>query len=395
MELPERTSRSIFNFIPSPPRASQPRLLRGGVAKGGEISVKIGLGKPPCFDSRPKIENNIQMKFFITGATGFIGSHLCLRLLADGHELYGLVRSPNKAKNLVAKGLKVVPGDLAVLKDRKFTIPESDIVVHLAGVVNAQRLSDYDLINFRAVEDLVECLKRQSWKPHRLVFASSLAAAGPSPYDSALTDKDTPAPIDPYGRAKLAAEKVVAAAPFPTTSFRPALVFGPHDPATLTIYKSAQNGIGMKVFGRPQRLSFVDVADAVEAIVLMSKDSSPGHKTYFVSHTDVMDLEEMFATMGAALGKKVLVFPIPKPVLYCAMRISTLGSMIFGYMNQLDEKQYLQMTAPAFVCSSAALTRDLGWKPTRTFKQAIECAIEGYCQAGELTRKAKKNKVKS
>jgi nucleoside-diphosphate-sugar epimerase len=342
------------------------------------------------FGAKNSKGEKIQVKFFITGATGFIGSHLCRRLLAEGNEVSALIRSPNKAKELVRQGMKVVPGDLASLKDPAFKIPECDVVVHLAGVVNAQKLSDYDEINFRAVADLVECLKRQSWKPKRLVFASSLAAAGPAPYDSALTEKDPPAPIDHYGRAKYAAEKVVAAAPFPTTSFRPALVFGPHDPATLTIYKSAQTGIGMSVFGKPQRISFVDVADAVEAIILMCKDASPGHKTYFLAHPTIIDMNEMWKTMSDVLGKKVFMVPMPRTILYCAMQVGSLAAAIFGFTTKLDKKQYLQMTAPAFTCSSEALMRDLGWKPTRSFKDSIECAVAGYCEAGDLARRAPK-----
>jgi nucleoside-diphosphate-sugar epimerase len=73
-------------------------------------------------------------------------------------------------------------------------------------------------------------LSRNETKPKRLVFASSLAAAGPSPAGRAWTEADPPAPIDPYGEAKAKAERVVASAPFPTTSFRPPTVLGPGDP---------------------------------------------------------------------------------------------------------------------------------------------------------------------
>jgi nucleoside-diphosphate-sugar epimerase len=326
------------------------------------------------------------MKFFVTGATGFIGGHLCRRLLAEGHEVSALVRSPDKARGLTAAGAVMVRGDLSVFRDPGFAIPECDVVIHLAGIIAAEKLSDYDRINFQGVRDLVECLQRQPWKLRRLVFASSLAAAGPSPYDSALTETDPPAPIDPYGRAKLAAEKILAEAPFPTTAFRPALVFGPHDPATLTIYKSARNGVGMAAWGRPQQLSFVDVADLVEAILLMSQDPAPGHKVYFVSHPNVMDIRKLWRSMGEVFGKKVLVVALPRPVLYVAMLVSTLGAAIFKYTNQLDKKQYRQIAAPAFVCSSATLRQDLGWTPTRDLDESIRVAVAGYREAGELPR---------
>ena len=69
------------------------------------------------------------------------------------------------------------------------------------------------------------------------------------------------------------AEIAVAAAPYSTTIFRPCIVLGPDDPATLTLFRAAQSGIGMRVVGEPQRLSFVDVRDVVSAIICMAEDT--------------------------------------------------------------------------------------------------------------------------
>src|SRR5215208_4987684 len=211
------------------------------------------------------------MRFFVTGATGFIGRHLCQELVSRGHQIVAMVRSSAKLDRF-PKSVEVFHGDLARFADQSTVLPISDIVVHLAGIVAADRLEDYDALNFRAVEDLLTCLGRQSWRPRRLLFASSLAAAGPSPANQPWTEKDALAPIDPYGSAKARAEALVAKATFPTTSFRPPSVFGPEDPATLTLFRTASMGFGFRVSGPSQQLSFVDVRDLVEAILLMADD---------------------------------------------------------------------------------------------------------------------------
>ena len=323
------------------------------------------------------------MRVLVTGATGFIGLHLCRRLVALGDEVIALVRSPKKAEALPA-GVTPLAGDLSLFADPATELPPCDVVVHLAGVVAAGKLADYDAVNFAAVRDVVACVARQKWRPRRLVFASSLAAAGPSGYDAALTEADPPRPIDPYGIAKARAEEAVREAPFPTTAFRPPIVLGPGDPASLTIFRSARSGVGLRVAGPPQRLSFVDVRDLVDAVALMAHDAREGSYCYYASHPDRMDIGELWRSIAPAVGRDVLVLPVPKAVLYVAMLASTLAAAIFRFKNQLDAKQYAQMTAPAWVCSSERLRADLGWAPKYGLAECLAFAAQGYRAAGLL-----------
>ncbi len=133
-----------------------------------------------------------------------------------------LVRSPAKAESLRRLGVQLVDGDLSRFADPGFVLPASDVVVHAAGVVTARRAGDYDRTNHQAVRDLIACIGRQDSAPRRLVFLSSLAAAGPSPADGTpLTEDDPPSPVDPYGVAKWNAERALRDAPFPVTPLRP------------------------------------------------------------------------------------------------------------------------------------------------------------------------------
>ncbi len=323
------------------------------------------------------------MRYFITGATGFIGLHLCRQLIDSGQQVTALVRTPAKAK-LLPKGVETLRGDLSLFLDPDLELPPFDVVVHLAGVVAADTLAQYRAINFQAVADLIACLKRQSWTPQRFLFASSLAACGPSVRDTPWTEADTLAPIEPYGEAKAMAEELLPGLEFPTTAFRPPLVFGPGDPASLTLFRSAASGVGMRVSGAPQQLSFVDVRDQVRAIVLMAEDTRDGHFTYFTSHPEAIDIRRLWRSLEVAVGRRVWVFPLPPAVLFLAMLAATATSTLFRFRNQLDKKQYRQMVAPAFVCSSAALRGDLGWDPQHDLDDALQHAADGYREAGLL-----------
>ncbi len=323
------------------------------------------------------------MKILVTGSTGFIGTHLCRALVKRGDQVISLVRTPAKAK-LLPEGVEILEGDLGIFARQDTDLPEVDVVVHLAGVTVAPSPEIYEAINFTAVRDLVACLERQSWKPKRLVFSSSLAAAGPSKADGAWTEKDPLFPIEAYGQAKARAETVVSRASFPTTSFRPCIVLGPNDTATLTLFKSAWRGVGMRVGRTAQRLSFVDVRDVVSAIELMCDDTRKGHFTYFVSHPEPIDVDQLWAGLSRAVGKRVRVVPMPATLLRAAVPVATIGSRILGKTNQLDLKQYKQMVAKAFVCSSAALSEDLGWNARFGLDATLQHAAEGYRQSGAL-----------
>ena len=78
----------------------------------------------------------------------------------------------------------------------------------------------------------------------------------------------------------------------------------------------------------------------------------------------------------ARLAKKAIVFG--------SMLVATGLSKIFPFRNQLDRKQYEQMVAPEFVCSSALLKRELGWKPGASLDETLKRAVAGYRALGQL-----------
>jgi nucleoside-diphosphate-sugar epimerase len=324
------------------------------------------------------------MRFFVTGATGFIGGHLVERLVSDGHTVTALVRSPAKASRLLELGARLLPGDLSVFADRAFVLDEVDIVVHLAGVVTAYDPDEYEAINYTAVVDLMRCLQRQTWRPSRLLFASSLAAAGSNPRGRPWSEADPVAPMDPYGKAKARAEVALRDAGFPVTCFRPPLVFGAGDPAFLTLFKPASRGLGLSVAGPPQRLSWIYVDDLVDAMLTLAGDDRPESFTYFTTAEDTMDTDRLWDALRSAFGRTILVLPVPGPLLGIAASISGAVAPLLGLRNQLDHKQVAQMRAPRFECTSQTLTRDLGWSAQVSFEDAIRRTAEGYSALGWL-----------
>ncbi|MEZ5023369.1 MAG: NAD(P)-dependent oxidoreductase [Chitinophagales bacterium] len=323
------------------------------------------------------------MKIFITGATGFIGTHLTRQLVKENHKVTALLRTESKRK-LLPDNVQIIKGDLSIFKDKELKLPEFDVVIHLAGTIFAKNDQKYYEGNCQVTKDLITCLENQDWTLKRFLYASSLAAAGPSFNGHVMDESDQPNPIDPYGKAKLAAERYLSRVKsFPITCFRPAIVLGPGDWNSLSLFKMAKWGIGMNVDGQPQKLSFIDVTDLNDAIVKMMTDPSPENKIYFVAHSKQITNNDLFLALGKVMNKKVSIIPLPKIVLKLAMQTSSFVTNLLQIKNQLDKKQYDQLIND-FECSSALLQKELHWTPQFNLNASLKKAYVGYVEMGML-----------
>lgn len=177
------------------------------------------------------------MKILITGGSGFIGTHLCSRLLDLGHDVVAIDNEFNSSRDSVPAGARFVPGDVTRPEDLEPVFADGlDAVCHLAGQVSIIRAFDNPVADLRTnVEGTVNvvemCLRH---RVPRLIYASSMTAYG----DTSVVPTPETQPCMPdsyYGITKFSAERFVhataarpdLAAPFDVTSLRMFSVFGP------------------------------------------------------------------------------------------------------------------------------------------------------------------------
>jgi nucleoside-diphosphate-sugar epimerase len=325
------------------------------------------------------------MRIFVTGATGFIGQHLCHHLTKQGHHVMALVRNNNKLCCLPKNNTTIIQGNLKSFANKNFTIPECDVIIHLAGTITAKKLGDYDQDNHIAVKDLVACIKRQNWTPKRFIFASSQAAAGPSHDNKPLTEKDPTNPIDAYGQAKLKAENfLLRQKDFATTIIRPPSVIGPLDTNILNMFKIARSGFGFLGGTNPMPMSYIALSDLIKAIDLLCDDATTANRIYFVAHLQPTTSLDLWKAVGKALNKNVKVFILPKFLLYTTMKCNTLFSRLLRTNNIFDKKYYDQIHAAGWLVSSKKLSQDFRWEAKQTLDDALKETYESYVKAGWL-----------
>lgn len=262
------------------------------------------------------------MHALVTGAAGFIGSHLTHRLRSEGYEVigvdsftdyYSVALKRSNAEAAIRAGVEFIDGDLNVI-DLSSILDGVDVIFHLAGQPGVRsswgtEFSAYSYCNIEATQRLLEA-SRGCQSLRRLVYASSSSVYG-NAEQYPTSEDDRPQPISPYGVTKLAAEHLCSlyanCFEVPTVSLRYFTVYGPGqrpDMAFTRFAHAAARGEEITVYGSGQQTrDFTYVADVVEANHLAAThDVAPGAVLNVAggSHTSVNEVLQIFEELSGA-----------------------------------------------------------------------------------------------
>jgi nucleoside-diphosphate-sugar epimerase len=322
------------------------------------------------------------MKALVTGATGFVGSHLVEALQRSGAAVTALARSSVKASALAAQGVRVIPGDLHDMGALENAARDQDVIYHVAGVVAARGEAEFLWANRDGTRNVTAAAER-SGKP-RLVLVSSLAAGGPAPRGTPLTGREPPKPVTAYGRSKFAAEQIVRSSSIPWSIVRPPIVYGPRDREVLKIFRLARLGIA-PVFGDgSQELSAVHAADLAKALIAAGTSQSTVGGTYNACHPEVFTSRELGRAVGVAMGRPVRTVRIPAFVGRALLSVTEASARITRKATILTTDKANEFFQPAWTGDPAPLSRDSGWHAIYDLRTGLADTYQWYRKAGWL-----------
>ncbi|MBN1286373.1 MAG: NAD(P)-dependent oxidoreductase [Anaerolineae bacterium] len=169
-------------------------------------------------------------RVFVTGATGFIGGALALRLCEIGARVVGLARSPAKGAFLAAAGVEVVQGDVTdFLRLHQVMAGDIDVVFHLAAIAGAGLSAQMQKVNVEGTRNVLEAARAAH--VGRFVHVSTMSVYGyrrSGVVDETARLGDTG---DMYGDTKALGEGLVQRSGLPWTIVRPGQVYGPRSPS--------------------------------------------------------------------------------------------------------------------------------------------------------------------
>lgn len=317
------------------------------------------------------------MRALVTGATGFVGSHLAETLRRQGAEVTALVRSPTKAAALLAQGIRTVAGNLHDLPALRAATSDADIIFHVAGLVAARNEAEFLAGNRDGTRNLLDAVP--AGKQPRVVLVSSMAAGGPAPRGRPLLGDEPSAPVTAYGRSKLAGEDVVRAGRLPWTIVRPPMVYGPRDTEVLKVFRLARTGIA-PVFGDgSQELSAIYGPDLAEALLAAGSSERSLGRTYYACHPEVFTSAGFVRAVGTALsGRAPQVVPLPALLARVALGLTGTAARLTGRATILTPDKANEFFQPAWTGDPAPLSRDTGWQARHDLASGLAATVRWY-----------------
>ncbi len=319
----------------------------------------------------------------VTGATGFIGSHLAEALVRAGWHVRCPVRDPARAHWLRALPVELVKADLTVPETLDGIFAGAQVVFHLAGLTRALRAEEFFAANVTGTANLLRALGRADGGCRKLVFLSSLAAAGPSRPGIPRTEDDPPVPVSVYGKSKrLAEEQVVGACPVDWVILRPPIVYGPRDLEGLLYFRVVKLGV-RPVLCTERYFSLIYVGDLVRAIILAA-EAAPPRAIYHVADPEPCSFRALADRIGRVMGRSGPVLPAPGWAFRLAGALADLTARLRRRPMVFSYDKAVEMTAGDWVCDCRRVEAELGFRTEVSLEQGLRETYSWYRSAGYL-----------
>ena len=322
----------------------------------------------------------------ITGASGFLGSHIAEQFAAAGHEIRLLLRKTSSREFLTFPHEEAI-GDVTDPSSLRAAVEGVEAVVHPAGLIKARSEAEFRAVNEEGTSNLLKAIEERAPDLRRFVYISSLSAHGPSLGGAPRPSEAEPKPVSAYGRSKLGGETATRNSGLAGRSviFRMPVIYGPRDPALLPLFKAVRYRIAPLLRGGRNRLSIIYASDAASAVVeATTAEADAGGRTYCPEDGAVYTWRDLLSAIESASGRRALMLPVPLIGYQAAGFGSELFGRITGQAQVFDRDKVREMRRHAWVCSSEALREELGWRPSVQIEEGARLTHQWYREAGWL-----------
>jgi nucleoside-diphosphate-sugar epimerase len=301
------------------------------------------------------------MNILVTGASGFVGQHLCDHLTRNGMNTYALLRT--FTERLKVKDQFVVKDFLKHTEWEK-TLKGMDIVIHTAGLAHVKGRSDEDYytINTKMTEKLaLECVKAGV---KRFVYISSMSVHGCSSSVSVLTPQSSCNPLTAYGKSKLLAEKMLRDmeqdGALEVVIVRPPLIYGPFAPGNARILsKAIRKGIPFPFAATKNQRDMVYVENIVDALRVCATHPVAKGNTFFITDNHSLSIGDLIRGLAKGMDRKARLFHLPEACLRIPLRL-------------LKREEILEKIMGSYRLDASAIKEILGWTPPISAAEGLE-----------------------
>lgn len=316
----------------------------------------------------------------VTGASGFVGSHVVDKLLSEGHEVRCILRGSSSRRWLENKPVEIFNCGLFDKESLKKILNNADYLFHIAGVVKAKDEIDYYKGNVETTNVLLDVLCEVNPDIKKVVIVSSQTACGPS-LDGKPVNEETPEhPITRYGKSKLAQEKLAKKYMdrLPITIIRPPAVFGERDTEIYLFFRTYKQGLMGLIGLKKKELSLVHVEDLVQGIFLAAMSEKAIGQTYFIGTEQYYDWHKIGEVSHRAIGKKAFTIKIPHVAVYSVASVAQFLALFSSKAATFNIEKARDFVQKAWTCDVSKAVRDLGYRQTVSLEDGIKRTVDWY-----------------
>jgi nucleoside-diphosphate-sugar epimerase len=325
------------------------------------------------------------MKIAVTGATGFIGSHLVEALVRNGHEVTCLARDVERTRALSDLPVRFVYGSLESIPALASLVDGQEAVVHVAGLTKAPSPEEYVRVNVGGTENLLSVIRGKEGRLRQFVFLSSAETMGPSILGQHLTEDACLRPFSAYGTSKIMAEQSLAGLErlMPVTIVRPPVVYGPRDRDLAILFRLVARGF-LPVVSPSPAFSVVYVKNLVAGIcTAIDRPHEAGVRCFFFTDGPETSWTDFGAMLARALDRKPLVVRVPFFVVRLIALAAGIISSLSGKTSILSRDKIREMLS-SWVVSDERARRELDYRPMYSTEQGVAETATWYRSQGWL-----------
>lgn len=318
----------------------------------------------------------------LTGATGFVGSHVAAALAARPLHVRCTVRRSSDTRWLDPLDVETVEADVTNPEAVRSALEGVDVVVHGAGVTKAPDRDTYFRVNTEGT--LVFAKAAAAAGVRRFVFVSSLAARGPDPEDAEPQSETPDSPESAYGMSKLTAEERLSAFSdqMDVVILRPGGVYGPRDTDMLLLFRMARTG-HLFVPSEETLLQPVYAGDVAEAVIrALEVRAGPG--PYPVVGDGLFSWTGVARVLQDAMGRSLRVHRLPSRVLVAAAAVLEGLAWVVRRPPPLDRRRAKDLALRRWTADTSRTTEALDWRPRVDLPLGLRHTVRWYRDQGWL-----------
>lgn len=316
----------------------------------------------------------------VTGANGFVGSHLVDLLIEKNYTVRCITRKSSSLRWLEGKDVEIYNCGLSDKENLRKVFNGAEYIYHVAGVVKSKTPEGYFKGNVDTTKTLLDVSLEFKSSLKKFLVVSSQTAVGPSLNGVPVDETSACSPITTYGKSKLEEEQLARSYMdrLPITICRAPAIYGERDTEIFIFFQTFNKGLMTTIGFDEKKLSLLHVKDLANGFYLAAVSDKSAGETYFISSEKYYTWEEVGRVTSEVLNKKPVRIKVPHTAVYTIAAIAQFFAMFSSKPATLNIEKAKDITQHSWTCDTGKAVRELGYRQNISIEEGIKRTCGWY-----------------